>query len=99
MIRSKSLAQDMAKKYEALLSCEEMLVAEDFGKYFRVPADDRDLNYEMYVEEGSKAPEGVDYNSDNTEQLSVDGMIDLLLSLDVVQATKREFEEMNGKRK
>lgn len=75
------------KAYEALLSREEMVVAIDQGGYFRVPADQRDLNYEKYVENGDlKITEFEDYNSHNTERLDVEGMKKLLLKLDFVQA-------------
>lgn len=74
------------KLYEALCSREEMLVAEDQGQYYRIPADNRDLNYEKYFEEGSKELSGVeDYNSHNTERLDVNGMKKLLLKLEFIQ--------------
>lgn len=74
------------KLYEALCSREEMLVAEDQGDYFRIPADNRDLNYEKYFDEGSKELSGVvDYNSHNTERLDVNGMKKLLLKLEFMQ--------------
>ena len=74
------------KLYEALCSREEMLAAEDQGEYYRIPADNRDLNYEKYFDEGSRELSGVeDYNSHNTEQLDVDGMKKLLLKLDFMQ--------------
>ncbi|MEY8252412.1 MAG: polysaccharide biosynthesis protein, partial [Colwellia sp.] len=71
------------KLYEALCSREEMLVAEDQGEYYRIPADNRDLNYEKYFDEGSRELSEVqDYNSHNTERLDVDGMKNLLLKLE-----------------
>ena len=74
------------KLYEALCSREEMLAAEDQGEYYRIPADNRDLNYEKYFDEGSRELSGVeDYNSHNTEQLDVKGMKELLLKLDFMQ--------------
>ena len=74
------------KLYEALCSREEMLVAEDQGQYYRIPADNRDLNYEKYFEEGSKELSKVeDYNSHNTERLDVDSMKKLLLKLEFMQ--------------
>ena len=74
------------KLYEALCSREEMLVAEDQGQYYRIPADNRDLNYEKYFEKGSKELSGVeDYNSHNTERLDFDGMKKLLLKLEFMQ--------------
>lgn len=86
------------KLYEALCSREEMLVAEDQGQYYRIPADNRDLNYEKYFEEGSKELSGVeDYNSHNTERLDIDGMKKLLLKLEVMQKVaageKAQFDE------
>lgn len=74
------------KLYEALCSREEMLVAEDQGQYYRIPADNRDLNYEKYFEEGSKELSNVeDYNSHNTERLDINGMKKLLLKLEFMQ--------------
>lgn len=75
------------KAFEALLSREEMAVAIDQGDYFRVPADQRDLNYEKYVENGDlKITELEDYNSHNTERLDVEGMKKLLLKLEFIRA-------------
>ncbi len=75
------------KAFEALLSREEMAVAIDQGEYFRVPADQRDLNYEKYVENGDlKITELEDYNSHNTERLDVEGMKKLLLKLEFILA-------------
>lgn len=75
------------KLYEALLSREEMLCAEDMGDYYRVPPDLRDLNYAKYIDEGDTQISLVeDYNSHNTERLDVDGMKELLLKLDFVRA-------------
>ena len=81
------------KAYEALLSREEMAVAIDHGNYFRVPADQRDLNYEKYVEEGDlKITEFEDYNSHNTTRLDVEGMKQLLLKLNFIRAlTQGEY--------
>ncbi|HAV5431798.1 polysaccharide biosynthesis protein [Acinetobacter baumannii] len=78
------------KAFEALLSREEMVHAFDQGNYFRVPADQRDLNYEKYVEDGDlKITEFEDYNSHNTTRLDVEGMKQLLLKLDFVRALTR----------
>ena len=75
------------KVYEALLSREEMAVAIDHGEYFRVPADQRDLNYEKYVEQGDlKITEIEDYNSHNTTRLDIEGMKKLLLKLNFIRA-------------
>jgi UDP-N-acetylglucosamine 4,6-dehydratase/5-epimerase len=78
------------KLFEALLSREEMAVAEDLGGYFRVPPDGRDLNYSKYVEQGeTKLNASVDYNSHNTTRLDVPGMQALLLKLRFIQAILR----------
>lgn len=78
------------KLYEALLSREEMAVAEDLGGYFRVGPDQRDLNYSKYVEEGElKITRASDYNSHNTTRLDVTGMKNLLLKLPYIQAFER----------
>ena len=78
------------KAYEALLSREEMAVAFDQGNYFRVPADQRDLNYAKYVENGDlKITQLEDYNSHNTERLDVEGMKKLLLKLEFIRALKQ----------
>ncbi|VAW45703.1 UDP-N-acetylglucosamine 4,6-dehydratase [hydrothermal vent metagenome] len=78
------------KLYEALLSREEMVCAEDMGDYYRVPPDLRDLNYAKFVEEGEeKISRTEDYNSHNTERLDVDGMQKLLLKLTFMQAISR----------
>lgn len=74
------------KAFEALLSREEKACAEDLGDYFRVPADQRDLNYEKYIEDGNtKVVEYEDYNSHNTTRLDVDGMKKLLLKLEFIR--------------
>lgn len=78
------------KLYEALLSREEMLCAQDMGDYYRVPPDLRDLNYAKYVDEGQKDLSKVeDYNSHNTERLDVAGMQKLLMKLTFMPAIAR----------
>ncbi|GHZ56920.1 TPA: polysaccharide biosynthesis protein [Vibrio cholerae] len=73
------------KLYEALCSREEMFVAEDQGGYYRIPSDNRDLNYSKYHEEGEKDLSVIeDYNSHNTERLDVQGMVKLLHKLDFI---------------
>ncbi|EDM25187.1 polysaccharide biosynthesis domain protein [Lentisphaera araneosa HTCC2155] len=75
------------KKHEALLSREEMLIAEDLGDYYRVPLDTRGLNYSKYYSEGDETVSKLDdYTSANTEIYEVDEMVELLLSLDYIQA-------------
>ena len=74
------------KLYETLLTREEMAVAEDMGDYYRVPADQRDLNYELYFDKGAdELSVKDDYNSHNTRRLTVDDMADMLRSLDIVK--------------
>ena len=78
------------KLFEALLSREEMVAAEDMGKYYRVPPDLRDLNYDKYVEHGEvKISDAVEYNSHNTTRLDVEGMKALLMKLRFMQAAVR----------
>ncbi|GIA73283.1 3-beta hydroxysteroid dehydrogenase/isomerase family protein [Vibrio cholerae] len=73
------------KLYEALCSREEMFVAEDQGGYYRIPADNRDLNYSKYNEEGETDLSLIeDYNSHNTERLDVQSMVKLLHKLDFI---------------
>jgi UDP-N-acetylglucosamine 4,6-dehydratase len=75
------------KQYEALLSREEMVAAEDLGEYYRIPPDLRDLNYGKFVEQGEiKISKAIDYNSHNTTQLDVAGMKNLLMKLSFIQA-------------
>jgi UDP-glucose 4-epimerase len=75
------------KLFEALLSREEMVCAEDMGDYYRVPPDLRDLNYSKYVDQGDNRIEQVeDYNSHNTERLDVEGMKQLLNKLPFMRA-------------
>ncbi|WP_374537085.1 polysaccharide biosynthesis protein [Chitinimonas taiwanensis] len=75
------------KLYESLVSREEMAKAEDRGRYYRIPADNRDLNYDKYILEGEPSANEVDdYTSHNTERLSVPQIKELLLSLDYVRS-------------
>lgn len=72
-------ARHSEKLYETLLAREEMIVAEDLGEFFRVAADNRDLNYNKYFTEGSGSIDNVeDYNSHNTVKLSQVDLIDML---------------------
>jgi UDP-glucose 4-epimerase len=81
------------KLYETLLTREEMSVAEDLGGYFRVPADNRDLNYAAYFSEGRKEVSlKEDFNSHNTPRLDVEGVCGLLLKLEVVREAMEERE-------
>jgi UDP-N-acetylglucosamine 4,6-dehydratase len=83
------------KLYETLCTREEMTKAEDMGEFFRIPADNRDLNYNQYFTEGEPEISIVeDYHSHNTEQLGVAGMKKLLLNLPLI---KREiFNDINA---
>ena len=69
------------KMHETLLSREERLVAEDLGDYFRIPADNRDLNYNKYFDKGVISGSTQDFNSFNTERLSDKSLIYLLASI------------------
>ena len=74
------------KLYESLVSREEMAKAEDMGQYYRIPADNRDLNYDKYILEGEpSANEAEDYTSHNTHRLSVAEVKRLLLDLPYVR--------------
>lgn len=74
------------KLYESLVTREEMAKAEDMGGYYRIPCDDRDLNYDKYFSEGQeKVSKLEDYHSHNTQRLDVEGMKELLLKLDIIQ--------------
>ena len=70
------------KLYETLVNREEMVKAKDLGRYYQIPADNRDLNYEKYFSEGDKTTAVFDeYHSHNTERLDVEGMKLLLLKI------------------
>ena len=76
----------MEKLYESLLSREEMARGEDVNRYYRVPPDNRDLNYAKYFAEGeSSISTSEDYTSHNTERLNVEQVKALLLTLDFIQ--------------
>nr|WP_106783600.1 polysaccharide biosynthesis protein [Lysinibacillus timonensis] len=81
------------KRYETLLTKEEYVVAEDMGGFFRVPADNRDLNYDKFFEVGNEKLSTVEeYNSDNTHILSVEEIKRKLLELDYIQNELREYK-------
>ena len=74
------------KLFETLCTREEMIKAEDMGDFFRIPADNRSLNYSSYFSKGKKELSNIeDYNSHNTEQKNIEGIKKLLLKLDFVQ--------------
>jgi UDP-N-acetylglucosamine 4,6-dehydratase/5-epimerase len=78
------------KLYESLLSREEMARSEDMGRYYRIPSDDRDLNYAKYFVEGeSLISSSEDYTSHNTERLNVAKVKELLLTLDFIKERLR----------
>lgn len=79
------------KLYESLISREEMAHAQDMGDYYRIPADNRDLNYAKYFSEGEeKISQFDDYTSHNTHRLNIEQVKSLLLKLDFIQ------EELNA---
>ncbi|MDD4897036.1 MAG: polysaccharide biosynthesis protein [Atribacterota bacterium] len=81
------------KLYETLLTKEEYAVAEDLGRYFRIPADKRNLNYDKYFIEGDqKLSLENEYNSHNTKRLNVNQVKEKLLSLDYI---KKELDGWN----
>jgi UDP-glucose 4-epimerase len=74
------------KLYETLCTREEMIKAEDMGEFFRIPADNRDLNYNQYFSEGEVDMTTIeDYHSHNTKQLGVEGMVELLSQLPFIK--------------
>ena len=77
------------KLYEVLVTKEEMVNAVDCGNYYRIPADNRNLNYQKYVDQGNADLDKIeDYNSHNTERLDIEGMKELLLKLDLFKDCK-----------
>lgn len=74
------------KLFESLVNREEMLKAEDLGRYYRIPADTRDLNYNRYFSEGEPdIEEVVEYTSHNTHRMDVEETKELLLKLDFIR--------------
>jgi len=74
------------KVYETLCTKEEMSKAEDMGEFYRIPSDNRDLNYAKYFSEGEEDVAKIeDYNSHNTKQCDIDGMKILLNKLPMIQ--------------
>jgi UDP-glucose 4-epimerase len=74
------------KLFESLVNREEMLKAEDLGRYYRIPADTRDLNYNRYFSEGdNKIEEIVEYTSHNTHRMDVEETKELLLKLEFIR--------------
>ena len=80
------------KLYEVLMTKEERVRSEDMGNYFRIAADDRDLNYSKFFEEGQEViTEADEYNSHNTVRLNKDEMKAMLINLPEIQDDLKEF--------
>lgn len=80
------------KAHETLMTQEESAKSEDMGRYFRIPADNRNLNYNKYLEDGSKKISAAkEYTSDNTTRLDVRTTIDKLMTVSYIA------DELNGK--
>lgn len=80
------------KKHETLVTREDMVKAEDMGDYYRIPADNRDLNYDKFFIKGETVvSEQDDYTSENTNRLDIEGIKKLLLSIDYIK------DELSGK--
>ena len=74
------------KLYETLVNKEDMVKAEDLNKYYRIPADNRDLNYNQFFSEGTKHHDNIEeYHSHNTKRLSVEETKQLLLKLPIIR--------------
>ena len=74
------------KMYETLVTKEEMIKSVDLGDYYKISADNRDLNYDKYFSKGDHVKVAEEYNSDNTKRLNVEEMKTLLLKLPEIQA-------------
>jgi len=82
------------KLYETLLTKEEMVKAIDMEKYYRIPADTRDLNYNQFFEEGEEViTEAGEYHSHNTHRLNEEELTELLLNLREIQDDLKEFRK------
>lgn len=74
------------KLYESLISREEMANADDMGRYYRIPADNRDLNYAKFFSDGEKdVSDSEDYTSHNTERLNIPRIKELLIKLEFIK--------------
>jgi len=79
------------KLYESLVTREEMAKSFNEGNYYRIPCDERDLNYDKFFVEGEETiSKAEDYNSHNTQQLDIEGMKKLLLKLDIINKEIRK---------
>lgn len=82
------------KAHETLMTREESAKAEDMGEYYRIPADNRDLDYEKYLQDGNKKiSDAEEYTSHNTKQLDIDGTIKKLLTVEYVQKKLKLLQE------
>ena len=80
------------KLYETLCTREEMVKAQDMGDFYRIPADNRDLNYAQYFSEGAPDISQIeDYHSHNTQQQDVEGMKKLLAQLPLIRKEVFKF--------
>jgi len=80
------------KLYETLLTKEEMVKAIDMGDYYRIPSDNRDLNYTKFVEDGEKVvTQAGEYHSHNTHRLNEEELRNMLLGLHEIQDDLKEF--------
>jgi UDP-glucose 4-epimerase len=79
------------KLYETLLTREEMLNAQDMDDYYRICADNRDLNYNKYFVDGEVITEATDYHSHNTQRLDEEQMQVMISKLHEVQSDLKEF--------
>jgi len=87
------------KLYESLISREEMARAMDTGQYYRIPADNRDLNYAMYFTDGEEQiSELQDYTSHNTTRLSIPELKKVLLSLDYIKQQLSSSSSIHNER-
>jgi UDP-N-acetylglucosamine 4,6-dehydratase/5-epimerase len=85
------------KSFETLLTTEEAARAEDLGDYFRIPADNRDLNYNVYFSEGiPKMSEVKDYHSNNARRLDLEQMMELLLALPEMRVAMSRHRRQAG---
>lgn len=82
------------KLYETLMTREEALRSEDMGQYFRILADNRDLNYDKFFVKGLVETEAEEsYTSHNTKRLDIDGAVEKILNTDYVKEALKSFEE------
>jgi len=80
------------KRCESLLTREELAVAQDMGRYYKIPADARGLDYGMYFDEGKSEIPDKEYNSDNTTRLDVNEIKTLLLMLPEFRETFEQYK-------